>query len=796
MLQKKPEIGLYILTLLALSIFWGCYYYIEDTTIAWQALSTLHKSYTQQFQQIIDGQTYTLPQAVYWVTESFRPSWVQQSSWANYLALACFALLSSGVLAAGSTLKKWPFYLLTGLGLLGLGLVSLDQVLGANGSLWSLLYLTASVLCVGAFYVYFTRYSLAIRVSVFMVIQLVFIALVYKKGGLEGLELWGVKSYFVLYFWSHIGLFFLGFGIPLYILKIASSAKSKYGLLNFIMGMVLYMATVYLLDWQDTQGQNLLKQYLTTCITVSIAVLAVLCYMLLELPKIFANYQAYSWVIFVSIITSLLTFSIGFNTLNDSLILELTAATSTVFLWVGVGFGAYVLVNFLPLFIQNLNVAQVLFKPKIVPFGYFAFGMVFLVVGIWLGGGFYNWNQLKAAQLVALGGHSEKYENYTLAEAYYKGALKEDYTSYRASFSLGSMAQKLGDTPTAGSYYRQAAKRKYMPMGYAAWAQSLLDEDLYFDALFAYREGIRAFPNSAELLNNMALVFHKAKAADSCLAYLTRAHVLKGKAQNVVKTNQVAMELFYPNLAQVNAISLDPNESYNSLISNTLAKGILNNEPTNAVYVPIKSIVETTKPLSIADFALLVNTSTYQGIKTQKTGNLLNLAKLQALDPAMKLDLQEAFVQGQFLYGNKLAAIDTLQNMTYADSAKASFLASWQKTALKIAPDMPANISTDCLENIAQNPLNELVVNKNIAIANKQNKTKEVHSLLLQGIRIFPENTSLLKAYIGQCFLMNVPKDAEEAMQKLQELDPNIAMVFTETYQKQKDAYYKKLAFE
>jgi tetratricopeptide (TPR) repeat protein len=795
MLRKLPELGISMLALLALSILLASFYLLDQSTIAWQVVSTLHKDYSNTYQQVVDNQTLVLPQAVYWVTENFAPSYIQTDGLVHYLALGCFVLVSSLVLAAGTGLKKIWFYVVVTIGLLGLATVGIDSVMAANSLLWGGAYVLSNLVIVGVFFIFFTNKSTLIRFISFLLVQTLFLVIVAQKVGSEGLELWGVKTYFALYFYAHIGLLVLGCGIPLYILKIASSAKSKYGLVNFVVGMGLYLTSMFLLDGQHAAAGKLHAQYLNLVIVLCLAVVALIAYLLLELPKYVANQWPIVCLILAGVLASILLLSIGFNSLNDSLLLEITSATSTIFLWAGLGFMAYVLVNFLPLFLQNLQVAQVLFKPRLIPFGYFLFATVFVIVAIWLGNGFYNWNQLKAANSVALADHAEKYQNYTLAEAYYKKALKEDYTSYRASISLGSMAKKLGDNPAAGSYYRQAAKRKFNPMAYAAWAQSLLEEDLYFDALFAYREGIRTFPDNAELLNNMALVFHKAKAADSSLVYLQKAIALGGKAEVVAKTNALAMELFYPNRTNAKSISTELTDDYNSLISNTLAKSILKNELNNAVYVPIKNPVDTSKPLSMADFAFLVNASTYQGIKTQKTGALLNLAKLQALDPAMKVDLQEAYVQNEFLYGNKLSALDTLQNMSFADSAKTSFFTSWQKTALKIAPEMPVNHSDNYLQNIAQNPLNEGIVNKNIALANKQRQVKEVHSLLLQGIRVFPENASLLKAYISQCFLMNVPQDAAEAMLKLETLDPNVALTFSETYQKQKDAYYKKLAF-
>jgi tetratricopeptide (TPR) repeat protein len=110
-----------------------------------------------------------------------------------------------------------------------------------------------------------------------------------------------------------------------------------------------------------------------------------------------------------------------------------------------------------------------------------------------------------------------------------------------------------------------------------------LDRGLFFEALFNLQAGVKVFPKSGELCNNLALLYDRSNIADSAFIYHQLANQLMDNQQETAQTNLTAF--WIRNNALLNADSLlreTAEEAYIPLQTNRLVLSNLNNvQPTN-----------------------------------------------------------------------------------------------------------------------------------------------------------------------------------------------------------------------
>ncbi|GAB2782565.1 hypothetical protein GCM10027275_27870 [Rhabdobacter roseus] len=334
-------------------------------------------------------------------------------------------------------------------------------------------------------------------------------------------------------------------------------------------------------------------------------------------------------------------------------------AMSTVFLF-------YVVANFLPLFHQGLAVHKVLYKPR--SFGLTQtrlFGFVGVVVL------FSTQNLLPVYQGVAgyfngLGDLHTATSQYTLAEQYYKMGLQQEFQNHKSNYALASLALRQGDATAAAYYFRQATLKNPSPQAYVGLSGVLVQENLFFDAVFSLREGLRTFPQSGELLNNLGILYARTNVADSAHYYLTQAEHTT-RRDDVPATNLLAIWAKNTEAPLLDSLtrSLSPRK-YLSWQANWLAVQNLTQQ-----FHPHTFESNSIRPdslLSTSGLAYVVNYALNQGQHDARPAQWL--PKLGAYNPLLADELLLASLYPEFYSGDKRRALEMLLPLAESEGEK------------------------------------------------------------------------------------------------------------------------------
>jgi hypothetical protein len=316
----------------------------------------------------------------------------------------------------------------------------------------------------------------------------------------------------------------------------------------------------------------------------------------------------------------------------------------------------YILVNFYPLFIQGLAVHKVLYKP--LRFGLTQtrlFGVV-AVITLFSIQRLLPLNQGIAGYFNGLGDLYTTTGEFALAEQYYKMAVQQEFQNHKSNYSLASLALKQGDNNAAAYYFRQSLLKNPSAQAYAGLGSILIQENLFFDAVYSLQEGIRKFPASGELLNNLGMLYAKTNVADSAYYYLERAEH-NTKRDEIPATNLLAILAKSTDTRLLDSLSAHLDQKkYLSWQSNWLAvqnlRQSFSKQPFQSESVPSDSL------LSVSSLAYLRNYAANQARLDSFPAYLL--PKLAVINPLLSQDLSLSALYPEFYSGNKLKAIETL----------------------------------------------------------------------------------------------------------------------------------------
>ncbi len=354
------------------------------------------------------------------------------------------------------------------------------------------------------------------------------------------------------------------------------------------------------------------------------------------------------------------------GTANDSLlevledvVVNSQLAMSTLFLF-------YVLVNFYEPIIQGLAVHKVLYKPfrfgltQTRIFGFVGVVVLFSIQRI------YPVYQGIAGYFNGLGDLYTNNAEYPLAEQYYKMALQQDFQNHKSNYSLASLALKLGDNNAAAYYFRQALVKNPSPQAYAGLTGVLMQESLFFDAVYSLQEGIRKFPESGELLNNLGMLYAKTNVVDSAYYYLDKASHTTVR-EEVPASNLLAILAKSPDPELLDSLaSISVERPYLSWQANWLA--IQNQRQHFAKHKFLETAIPSDSLLSVAGLAYLHNYAQNQAKQDSLPASIL--PKLAAKNPTLAANLELAALYPEFYSGNKVRALERLSGLAKQGGAQ------------------------------------------------------------------------------------------------------------------------------
>ncbi|MFN8349799.1 MAG: hypothetical protein U0X91_32665 [Spirosomataceae bacterium] len=820
------SLGLLKLALIALLFF---HYRGLENTVQWQVLSELDEvpvpldslAVRNQQPQIANRKSeienqqskITLLGKAYLLKEQFVPVQAELPSWLvdGYLGLVLAGLVL--LLSAVSALPR-GWYIGAMAVFIGLLAVSHLEVLQLFGSEKAIGFGIITLLLGGvSYYLHAFREDVSIekRIFIFAGLVMVLAAAVpfFTKVPFAGLT---VVTYSLLPVLG-LSVAFIGWlSVEIiagfvYVVTHPRTGFGKNSLLNFLVLASLYLLSIVLLYLKVTRRTDSSFFYVSPFVLYVIsAVLGVWSFEKRTAGNLpFREIGAWIYLGLGLITTSLIAFVLF--TQNNSLLEVAEDAVVYSQLAIGTIFAGYIALNFWPIFQQGKAVYKVIYKP-----------MRFFQSQVWLIGGmgvvallalnrFFSVDQAVAGYYNALGDLHIATKEYEVAEQYYQLALNLDYQNHKSGFALATLALYRGDRIAAGAFFQQALHKDPTPQAYAGLSQALMNENLFFDAVFNLRKGLQTFPENGELQNNLGYLYTRTAIADSAYYYFEAARqnaenkavpetnllVFWGKALALSDAQSTTAQLGLTKADLKETGLLNAKSATLSHEANRLAVAQLTGEKTEAVQVAIQLPKDST--LSVNNFAYLYNYGQYtkdtslatlfrQLVNTGTNGNFYH-----------ELQLAEAYSA----YGyDKIAALDILASQTVADTSRKVALArqTLQFWLLKEnAPPTETERTTigqlktesDFLQALRRHPFDLSLLRRTSEYFNHRKKPKIAYQALLNALRFRGDSPELQKLYILQCLHLRLTDFAEDGMRDLFAITTDADyQAFLKTYQAQR----------
>jgi hypothetical protein len=673
--ERRMAVGAFFVLILALVfLVWQCIDPLGNV-VRWNVVSELSET-TAVVDVLQLGQwQYGISTPTHLVTESFMSSVME----VNALTVCLFwigALIGlSFVLAALTTMSRFWYLAGTILFIMFLAFARLEtlRVFGAENRL---LFLIATMLYGGvSYYFHAFRPDLGIgtRIAGIAGVSVALAALVAFGSASPVPALTAAVYYFKL--WLVVTMLFLLVSATeimaglVWLSTSGQAGKGRSGLVQFIVISVLYLLLLLLIYLQNT------RQIDWNVTLVNPFYLALACGILgvwgfrrrADSTQGVIPFRSTGFWLYIGLFIAASSFGgLMAGMANDPVLETLEDVTVQGQLAMGVLFLFYVLVNFYEVFQQKLAVYKVLYKP--LRFGLtqtrlFGFAGVVVLFSIQR---LLPVNQAIAGYFNGLGDLHSTTEEYTLAEQYYKLALQQEFQNHKSNYALASIALKQGDRNAAAYYFRQALLKNPSPQAYAGLSGILVQESLFFDAVYSLQEGLRRFPASGELLNNLGMLYSRTNVADSAYYYLDLARVNAARPE-IPATNLLAILAKSTDSDLLDSLAASSGkQEYLSWQANWLAVQNLrqqfHKEDFNKNSVPNDSL------LSVSSLAYLLNYATNQAAFDSLPATLL--PKLAVKNPVLSQDLSLAALYPQFYSGNKLKALETLTGWAAEEGEK------------------------------------------------------------------------------------------------------------------------------
>ena len=327
-----------------------------------------------------------------------------------------------------------------------------------------------------------------------------------------------------------------------------------------------------------------------------------------------------------------LTMAYAFATANDPLVEVFEDAIVYTHLAMGLVFVAYVVINFLPIYQQNRAVYRVLYNPKRLELSLFRLVGAMVAVVLLAMGGFFTVRQSIAGYYNGLGDCYVASREPVSAQAFYELALEQEFQNHKSNYSLASLALSQNNQTAAAFYFQQALLKQPNPQDYAGLSQTYLQTNLFFEAVKTLQRGIRTFPNSGELQNNLGYLYARTSVADSAYYYLKSATATAGRTE-VPESNLLAFYARNPTILAADSTLAQSikTSDYESYQANALALRLVTRPLLADTTQPLKpnwlADNQDSTGLSVGRFASLYNYAlTNEKPDTNLTGTLRRLS--------------------------------------------------------------------------------------------------------------------------------------------------------------------------
>lgn len=807
--------GVLLVILLSGYAVWG-WINGPENIFAWDIITELKEKAVQTPALYFDKFSFSATTPLWYVTESYAPSPLKVNGVAYALLLGGILAGVSLILAGLSRLRGAWF--LAGALLLG-GVLSsfrLESIFLVNRN-WP--FLVAFALAGGAYFltnVYARKLDIMKTSLIWLAVWLVFLA------GVKGLSVinepflsvsaFGVTAALVIAF---IFIFLVSHEIlaALYTLVSQHSEKGKNSLPQVLVVTAVFLVNAVLIYLENARRIDKSGFVIPPLLLYIFSLIAGLWgFRSLSGQRGWFSFQGVgAWIYLgMALVTTAIT-GMAYATANTPLTELLEDYISIAFLSVGLCFFVHVALNFWPMIKAGMPFHKVIYKPPFSPLLLARVGAVFVMFFLFSLKNQFSWFQLRSGISNAIGDFYLEEGDLKSAEAYYKSAANYDLNNVRSNLSLASIAAQAGDRLSATYFYQQAGARTPNTVSLIGKSRSLEQQDMFFDAVFILKEGIRQFPDDHRLYTNLARLQARAGMTDSVLLNLDRALQL---CKNCGPENVNFLAFWIDNgrpekLAEMRDLAGRP-EGY-SFLANCAAIDRL----TGAETVLEKFGVAPDSSLDMGRAAYLLNAMSNASTRNEAkidAASLLAFQKNPLNDPLYE-QLSWAYAHQKFYRENKTEGIRQLvslaesssklaplynQNLglwlmregAYSEALKrlekagdtasvrllsgADLKAQMNEQLKAQANDLARELTLENREELLKKaPLNPWFLVKVADLLSKNGKGLEAYNTLFYALEFLPDSPVLLSAYIRKALDLSMTEYAEDALVKARTVMPD-----------------------
>ncbi|MEJ8758198.1 hypothetical protein WG947_14385 [Pontibacter sp. H259] len=649
---KYPYLFLMVLTLAALLL--GVYYYAGGNTAAytWDKISDLQVVPVPVHEVTRLLEPFTLYADGYLLLEQYDVAPASVQTLPAILFLAILAVCIAYYTAAISTMRQLPYF--AGVLLLMLFLASFNidllQVMSTEPS--QAMLLVAIVLLAGlsyGFQAFWQHIAFGWRVVAMLVAIVVLGVAIFSEAGFEpsytALHLVNYSSLgaIIVTFIFMVWVSFENVNALLWINTQAKTPERRFSLWQFILIAGLYLANLLLLYLRHIGYISADMMYVNGYLLLLLSIVAG--YWGMQQREVFYGKLfpfrptgAILYLVFAAV--TFLSIGYAFVTGNDSL----TVLFHTLIIYTQLAYGAvfflYLMLNFAGYLKERKAVYKVVYEPRTFTlFSFFLMSTVILAILI-IRTQYTTYFQAKAGYYNYLGDLYQSSENTALSRRYYEESDVYDINNVKANYSLASIYRKEQQRNEEIVHLKGAAAKRPSPKLYVRMANLYDQKQYFFEKLYVLHEGIDKFPESAELYNNIALLYMQTSVTDSVEYYFNLAQKYTDDKE-VIQSNRIA---FYTRQAM-----LEPARQLLAEARDGKYKSLKSNMATLRQLLGVTADHEVFAPDSlrqVEDFTLFYN----QTISRLGNGDTSNI---KALDSYLKSPGNQLF-QEDMLFSKAL----------------------------------------------------------------------------------------------------------------------------------------------
>lgn len=675
---------LFILPLFLLSIAYYLYAYYSGTTasmpIEIETATAPLRVGIDRFTQSLFVQTVETDS--YYITQRYAAGTLQ----INYTAVYIFmATLFTGIVLAVSSFsalsKYW--YLASMTLLVGFfAYLRLDtlQIFGLENQLPLGVVLA---IYIGVSY-YFNQFAPHItlhrRVAIFAIITLLLGAIILLNARVPNPTLY-LAGYGIIVpiLFTLLFILLVAFDIPAIFFVLMTDTKSQgkaNNMLNFTVLMVLYLGNLLFVYLRNKFIWTPDIIYVNVFWLFIISALVGLWHFKKKeiLYKSIMPFEGTGAIFFMAMgIIAFGTIAYTFSIANDPLIEVFEDAILFSHFCFGFVFLLYVFVNYSDIMNKAAQAHRVMYEPRymsVLALQITGITGLFMVV---MSEGKFQYYQSLAGYYNGVATIFYAFDDRLLAQKYYEEALSYEYQNHYSNYALASIYAKNNDKIREAAHYKQALRKQPTPQTYLGLSNYYLNHNQLIQGILTLKEGVRKFPKSDLLYNNMALAYMDTKFGDSTIYSFEQAQNLSKNSSRaaVSQTNMLAFIMRGNMLAESQAVTFDPKyDEYLPYLNNRIA--LLNwQQKADKGEFNLKNIADST--LSEIGFCYLMNSAINATRKADTTlAPVLRKYRMMPQNTSYSSDLKQANALVYYYAGFTTKGYDLMATLDLAENQGAT----------------------------------------------------------------------------------------------------------------------------